>query len=124
MEILRIVTRGDARGRSLEIYGLDRVANLCTLVHEIAKVLSRNLALATDLLRFFALGSKLFHGTLQSDAKIISRKAEDFAHRGGYSVTVSMDVVDGGELVGDLGGQTMGKCIGDLVEDIGSSSEG
>jgi hypothetical protein len=86
---------------------VDHGALLSTLANEVAKVFEGDLALAENLESLFASGTQLLHGTRQANAQVVSREAQHLTHRTGNSGTVRMHVVDGSELRGDLGRESV-----------------
>ena len=55
---------------------------------------------------------------MQTDAQVVGGCAQDLANRGGDTITIGVDVVDGLELGGDLGGEALREGMWDLVEDV------
>lgn len=111
-------------GWTLQIDRLDGILNLRTLVDQVAEVLSRNLALASDLSCLFPFGTKLFDRALEADAQVVGWEAEDFADGRGDTVAIGVDVVNGSELSGDFIGEALGEGVRDLVEDVHCDSDG
>jgi hypothetical protein len=114
----RIVNGSDTGNRSFKIDVLDSVSDLGALVDEIAKVLPSNFAFATDLESVFALRSESLDRALKTNAEMIGWHVKNFAHFVRDTITVNMNVIDGGELRGNLGGKSLWQGMWDLIENV------
>jgi len=62
--------------------------NASTFINQIAEILARDLALASDFPRFLAFRAEFLDAALQADAEVVGGETEHFAYGGGYAVRV------------------------------------
>lgn len=106
------------RRMAIEIDSFDNPTLMTAFADEIGEVLERNVALSLDAQSFVTATVKLLYGTLKANAEGVGRETEDLPHRTGDTGAIRVDIVDGGELSGDLLLQAVRKRVRNLVQDV------
>lgn len=93
-------SRGEDRGRSLEVDALDRLAQVVAAADEVAKVLTSGFGCLLELARLLLLLLQLLDVALQAGAHVVGGSLECAANLRADAQRVLVCVVDGGELLG------------------------
>jgi hypothetical protein len=99
----------------LEIYSLNLDALIITLADKVQEVTRSTLALTLDLDSLFTLCTQVLEALVEADSKVVSRNTKDLANRRGDAGSVGVNIIHLSQLSRDLGGETRGQRIGNLL---------
>lgn len=98
--------------RSFEVDSLHCLLQVIAAANQVAKVLSRNFGIHLEFAGLLFLELQLFDVALQTNADIVCGALERTADFRADTKCILVGVVDGGELLGELGGEAVWERLG------------
>lgn len=112
----------DANWRSLKVNTFDPGALTIALADEVEEITRGALTLALDLDSLLSLGAQVLETLVKADPQVVSGNAEDLANGRGDSRGVGVDIIQLCKLSRDLCSEARGQGVGNLLQNIGRSS--
>ncbi len=108
----------------VQIHAFNHAAMVCAVMHEVAEVLERHIALLAHLESFITAAVELLDRALKVYPQILCGNPQYLAHRARDPRAVGVHVVDSSELRRDLVVETVGEGVGNLAENVEARCNG